>query len=62
MSRPSKNKRHLYDKYHELAWALSYQDYSNVEIGVILNRDKSVIKRLIDRMPKGWMPKWTKVA
>ena len=61
MARPSGNIHHLIDKYKELAWALSMQGYNNEEVGVILNRSRSVILRIIAEKPKDWTPKWVKV-
>lgn len=60
MARPNANKIHLIDKYQELAWALSVQGYNNEEVGIILNRSRSVIKRVVDKMPSDWKPKWVK--
>lgn len=61
MGRPTQEKQHLIDKYKELTWALAFQGYDEVEIGVIMNRDKSVIHRIKKEMPKKWEPKWVKV-
>lgn len=61
MARPTKEKQYLFDKRRELIWALSHQDYSNADIGIIFNRDASVITRIVNQMPKDWEPKWTKV-
>lgn len=61
MPRPTEKKQHLIDKYQELAWALSLQDYTAADIGVILNRHRSVIKRILDKKPVDWHPKWVKV-
>lgn len=60
MARTQENKKYLVDKYHELVWALSLQDYSNADIGAIMNRHRSNIKRIVDKMPKNWEPKWVK--
>lgn len=61
MSRPSKEKQYLIDKYKELVWALSLQGYTFADIAIIMNRDISVIKRICDQRPKGWTPKWRKI-
>lgn len=61
MGRPTETQKHLIDKYHELVWALSFQDYSFEDIGKIMNRHRSVIKRVCAGMPEGWKPKWVKV-
>lgn len=61
MARPSNAKKHLIDKYYEIVWALSCQEeYRQTDIGIIMNRDRSVIKRAIAKKPKGWKPKWVK--
>lgn len=60
MARPQEKKKYLIEKYHELVWALSQQDYSNADIGLVMNRHRSVIKRVVDQMPKDWTPKWVK--
>ena len=62
MARPTKQKQYLIDKYHEIAWALSMQDFSSADIAVILNRHRSVIGRIIAKRPKGYRPKWVKAA
>lgn len=61
MSRPTKEKIHLIEKYQELVWALAFQGYNNEEIGVVFNRSRSVISRIVNNMPKGYEPKWKKV-
>lgn len=60
MARPTNKKKHLIEKYQELVWALSLQGYNNEEVGIVFNRSRSVIKRVIDKMPTGWEPKWVK--
>lgn len=62
MSRPTAEKQHLFDKYQELVWALHLQGYNNEEIGVVFNRSRSVIQRVVKQMPKDWKPKWVKVT
>lgn len=62
MARPEKAKLHLIEKYQELVWALGIQGYNNNDIGVIFNRNRSVIKRVRDKMPRGWKPKWVKAT
>lgn len=61
MARPEKEKIHLMEKYQELAWALAFQGYNNEEIGTILNRNRSIISRIVKKMPVGWEPKWKKI-
>lgn len=61
MPRPSAKKQHLIDKYYELVWALSHQGYDSSEIGIIMNRHRSVILRILAKKPEGWTPKWVKV-
>lgn len=63
MARPTAKKRYLIDKYHEIVWALSLQDgYSSADIGLIMNRHRSVIGRVIEKRPKDYRPKWVKAA
>lgn len=62
MPRPTKEKQHLVEKRDELIWALSLQDYNNEEIGGIFNLDRSSVKRIKDKMPNDWRPKWKKVS
>lgn len=63
MARPKATKQHLIDKYHEIVWALSLQeDYSAADIGRIMNRDRSVIGRVIAKRPRGYRPKWVKAS
>ena len=61
MPRPTQEKKHLIDKRDELIWALSYQDYNGQDIGVIFNINRSSVKHIIDKKPKDYKPKWTKV-
>lgn len=61
MARPKTSKQYLISKYQELVWALSLQDgYSAADIGIIMNRHRSVITRAIAKRPKDWTPKWVK--
>ena len=62
MPRPEAKKRHLFDKYKEIVWALSHQDYTYADIGEIMGRSRAVIKRIADTKPKDWTPKWVKVV
>lgn len=62
MARPNTQKKHLIDKYKELVWALSLQDYNNQDIGTIMNRTRSVISRVINERPKNYQAKWVKVS
>ncbi len=62
MARPTFKKQYLIDKYKELVWALSSQDYTGSDISVIMNRDCSVIKRIIDSKPFNYKTKWVKVG
>ena len=51
----------LDQKRNELIWALSLQDYTHEDIANILrNADRSTVTRTINKMPKGWKPKWVK--
>lgn len=61
MARPNTKKKHLIDKYKEIAWALAYQGYNNQDIGTIMNRTRGVISRVMEEMPKDYKPKWVKV-
>ena len=56
-----KVKRHLVEKRNELIWALSLQDYPNVDIGGVFNLNRSTIKRIMAKKPRDWKPKWQKV-
>jgi len=60
MARPDNKKKHLIEKYNELVWALAHQDYTAADIGVIMNRHRSVILRVISKKPREWTPKWVK--
>lgn len=61
MPRPTQEKRHLIDKRNELIWALDIQDYNYEEIGVIFNGlNRSSIKRIVEKRPPDWKPKWVK--
>lgn len=63
MARPPKKKQHLIDKYHEIVWALSLQEeYSDADISIIMNRDRSVIGRIRKTRPKDYRPKWVKAT
>jgi len=62
MARPTAKKKYLIEKYHEIVWALSMQDYSSADIGVVMNRHRSVIGRIIEKRPKDYKPKWIKAA
>lgn len=54
-------KKHLRDKRIELIYALSLQDYENVEIGEIFNINRSSVMRIINKRPKDYKVKWIKV-
>lgn len=60
MPRPIKEKLHLIEKRNELIWALDYQGYSGEEIGVIFNINRSSVKRILDKKPSDYKPKWVK--
>lgn len=60
MARPTKEVRHIFEKRAELIWALSNQDYNGQEIADMFNISRSVVKRIIDKKPEGWKPKWIK--
>lgn len=53
-------EEHLKDKREELVWALSIQGYTNIQIAKIFNLGRMAIKRIVDRKPKDWIPKWVK--
>lgn len=54
-------ENHLKEKRNELMWALSLQDYTNAQIGRIFNIHRATVKRIIDKKPRDWQPKWKKV-
>lgn len=53
---------HLAVKRDELIFALAHQEYSQKEIGIIFNRNRSTVLRILEKMPKDWRPKWIKVG
>lgn len=57
-----KEKKHLLDKRQELVWALSHQGYSQTEMSIIFHIDRSMIHRIVEKMPDGWTPKWVKIV
>ncbi len=57
-----RNKKHLLDIYEAIVWSLSAYGLNDSDVGLVLNRHRSVIKRVSDRKPKGFEPKWVKVS
>ena len=53
-------EQYLKDKRNELIWALSLQDYSNVQIARIFNINRSTIMRIVEKRPYRWKTKWIK--
>lgn len=51
---------HIDEKRNEIIFALYYQKYNHVEIGRMFNRNRSTILRILEKMPKDYIPKWTK--
>lgn len=49
MARPKADKVYLIKQYEQIALELKAQGYNNEEIGVILNRSRSVISRLLGK-------------
>lgn len=60
MPKLKKEKLHLAEKRYELMWALSLQGYNGEEIGIIMGFNRSTVKRVLDKMPKGYTAKWVK--
>lgn len=59
MARPVQQEKHLVDKYKEIVWFLESLGLDGVEIGIIMNRDKSTIYRVISQKPHRWKrPFW----
>lgn len=56
-----KVEKHLKEKRDELIWALSLQDYTQAQIARIFGVYRSTVKRIVDRKPRDWKPKWQKV-
>jgi predicted DNA-binding protein YlxM (UPF0122 family) len=53
-------KVYLKDKRDELVWAISQQDYSLADVGMIFNISKAAVFRIVKRMPDGWTSPWRK--
>ena len=53
-------EQYLKDKREELIWALAVQGYENIQIANIFNLGRMAVKRIIDKRPKDWQPKWIK--
>lgn len=54
---------HVRGKMHEIMWALSIQGYTYAQIGRIFNdMNRGSVKRIVDRRPRGYVPKWRKVS
>ena len=54
-------ENHIKEKRNELMWALSLQDYTHAQIARIFNTHRSTVKRIVDKKPRDWQPKWKKV-
>ena len=52
MPRPEKKKQHLINRYKQMVKELYQEGYDYPEIAVIINRDKSVICRIINSKNK----------
>lgn len=52
MPRPKKEKQHLIDFYEDLVVQLDKLGYNTEEIGTIMNRSRSVILRIIQKVAK----------
>lgn len=48
-------------KRAELIWALTQQEYSDVEIGSIFNISKQRVLVIRNQMPNGWKSPWIKI-
>lgn len=55
-------KLHILKRKMELVWLLAWEGYSDIEIGEMLNMERTWAYRLRKRMPKGWEPKLEKVS
>lgn len=53
-------EKYLQEKRDELVWALSEQEYSGAQIARIFGTDRTTIKRIIDKKPENYKPKWVK--
>ena len=53
-------EQYLQDKRDEIVWALSAQDYSGAQIARMFSTDRVTIKRIIDKKPVDYKPKWVK--
>lgn len=52
------SKNHITDKRNELIWALSLQNYTLGQIGIIFNINRSTVMRIVRKMPRGWQTRW----
>lgn len=57
-----KVKPYLTYKRNELIWALSAQGYSNIDIGVIFNINRSTVLRVMLKKPNDWVTPWFKIT
>ena len=53
-------RQRLTNKRNELIWALSEQEYSYSQMGVIFNVNKTTIMRAIQQKPSWWITPWVK--
>ena len=49
---PPKDRQHLIKRYIELLIMLVKEGYSYTEVGIVLNRTRSVIQKLYDKHKK----------
>lgn len=54
-------KLYILKRKMELVWLLAWEGYSDIEIGEMLNMERTWAYRLRRRMPKEWEPKLEKV-
>lgn len=62
MARPDKEQFRILEKRTEIIFALHHQGWNNSDIGRILNRSRSVISRIVTKIPKDYKPKWIKAS
>ena len=54
-------KLHILKRKMELVWLLAWEGYSDIEIGEMMNMERTWAYRLRKRMPRDWEPKLEKV-
>lgn len=57
MSRPSKEKIHLFEERKSVIYLLDYRGFNGEEIGTIVGLSRSVISRILSSKPKEWKQK-----